>query len=61
MTIFLEDGLHAQLHTLACNNKTASEYDQEMPQSQTMTNHSGKSATIRESNHGSGVCKELYA
>ena len=23
--------------------------------------HSGKSATIRESNHGSGVCKEHYA
>ena len=22
--------------------------------------HSGKSATIRESNHGSGVCKEHY-
>ena len=22
--------------------------------------HSGKSATNRESNHGSGVCKELY-
>ena len=25
-----------------------------------VTNHSGKSATIRESNHGSGVCKEHY-
>ena len=24
-------------------------------------NSSGKSATIRESNHGSGVCKEHYA
>ena len=23
--------------------------------------HSGKAATIRESNHGSGVCKENYA
>ena len=23
--------------------------------------HSGKSATIKESNHGSGVCKEHYA
>ena len=23
--------------------------------------HSGKSATIRESNHGLGVCKEHYA
>ena len=23
--------------------------------------HSGKSATIRESNHGSGVCNENYA
>ena len=23
--------------------------------------HLGKSATIRESSHGSGVCKELYA
>ena len=23
--------------------------------------HSGKSATIRVSNHGSGVCKEHYA
>ena len=23
--------------------------------------HSGKSAAIRESNHGSGVCKEHYA
>ena len=23
--------------------------------------HSGKSATIRESNHGSGVCREHYA
>ena len=23
--------------------------------------HSGKFATIRESNHGSGACKELYA
>ena len=23
--------------------------------------HSGKSATIRESNHGSGVCKEHYS
>ena len=23
--------------------------------------HSGKSATIRESNHGAGVCKEHYA
>ena len=23
--------------------------------------HSGKSATIRESNHGSGVCKAHYA
>ena len=25
------------------------------------TPHSGKSATIRESDHGSGVCKEHYA
>ena len=26
-----------------------------------MKGHSGKSATIRELNHGSGVCKENYA
>ena len=26
-----------------------------------MQAHSGKSATIRESNHGSGVCNEYYA
>ena len=27
----------------------------------TSSKHSGKSATNRESNHGSGVCKEHYA
>ena len=26
-----------------------------------IAHHSGKSATIRESNHGLGVCKEHYA
>ena len=40
---------------------TASESTQEVPQSQTTDKlHSGKSTTIRESNHGLGACKEHY-
>ena len=59
------------------DNNTAVQYDDEIANSKKVngnwnwnepwhdkTNkkgHSGKSATIRESNHGSGVCKEHYA